>query len=236
MERIAKRMARLGLCSRRDAEKWISQGRVIVNGTKLTSPATNVSDSCKIKVDGKLLGKPEGTRLWRYHKRVGFLTTHNDPQGRPNIFQTLPTTLPRVISIGRLDINSEGLLLLTNDGQLARKMELPRTGLTRTYKARVYGLVKKSALAELKRGITVGKVHYGPIHAHLDRQVGANAWLSIALKEGKNREIRHALATINLRVNRLIRVSYGQFSLGSLAPGTLHEVIGMDKKLPYGSQ
>ena len=236
MERIAKRMARLGLCSRRDAEKWILQGRVIVNGDKLTNPATNVSETCKIRVDGKLLGKPEGTRLWRYHKRVGFLTTHNDPQGRPNIFQTLPTSLPRVISIGRLDINSEGLLLLTNDGQLARRMELPVTGLIRTYRARVHGLVQKSALAQLKQGITVGNVRYEPINARLDRQVGANAWLSISLKEGKNREIRNALATINLRVNRLIRVGYGQFSLGSLSPGTIDEVIGTEKKLPYHSQ
>ena len=236
MERIAKRMARLGLCSRRDAEKWISQGRVVLNGTKLTSPATNVSDSCKIKVDGKLLGEPEGTRLWRYHKRVGLLTTHNDPQGRPNIFQTLPPSLPRVISIGRLDINSEGLLLLTNDGQLARKMELPATGLTRTYRVRVHGLVQTNALAKLKQGINLGNVRYEPINARLDRQVGSNAWLSMTLKEGKNREIRNALATINLRVNRLIRVGYGQFSLGSLAPGAIDEVANMKKKLPYHLQ
>ena len=236
MERIAKRMARLGLCSRRDAEKWISQGRVVLNGTKLTSPATNVSDSCRIKVDGKLLGKPEDTRLWRYHKRVGLLTTHNDPQGRPNIFQTLPPSLPRVISIGRLDINSEGLLLLTNDGQLARKMELPATGLTRTYRVRVHGLVQTNALAKLKQGINLGNVRYEPINARLDRQVGSNAWLSMTLKEGKNREIRNALATINLRVNRLIRVGYGQFSLGSLAPGAIDEVANMKKKLPYHLQ
>ena len=236
MERIAKRMARLGLCSRRDAEEWIRKGRVVVNGNTLNDPATNVSESCQIKVDGRLLGKPEGTRLWRYHKRAGFLTTHNDPQGRANIFQTLPTSIPRVISIGRLDLNSEGLLLLTNDGNLARKMELPRTGLARTYRARVHGLVRKSALAELKKGISVGNVRYGPIHARLERQVSSNAWLSITLKEGKNREIRNALATINLRVNRLIRVNYGGFSLGSLAPGDINEVTNLEKKLPHGLQ
>ena len=224
MERIAKRMARFGLCSRREAEKWVRGGRVRVNGLSLIDPATNVTEECKIHVDGKLLGNPEATRLWRYHKPKGLLTSHRDPQGRPTIFDTLSKSIPRVVSVGRLDMNSEGLLLLTNDGALARKMELPATGLTRSYRVRVHGFVDKTALAKLKNGITIDGLRYGPVEALLDRQVGHNAWLSVALKEGKNREIRNVLQEIGLRVNRLIRVGYGPFSLGSLSSGATAEI------------
>ena len=217
-------MARFGLCSRREAEKWVRGGRVRVNGLTLTDPATNVTAECKIHVDGQLLGDPEATRLWRYHKPKGLLTSHRDPQGRPTIFDSLSTSIPRVVSVGRLDMNSEGLLLLTNDGALARRMELPATGLTRSYRVRVHGFVNKTALAKLKNGITIDGLHYGSVEALLDRQVGHNAWLSVALKEGKNREIRNVLRGIGLTVNRLIRVGYGPFSLGSLPSGAAVEI------------
>ena len=224
MDRIAKKIARHGLCSRREAEKWIQQGRVIVDGVTLTSPAFNVSSESQIQVDGKLLDAQQPSRLWLYHKPAGLLTSHTDPAGRPTIFQSLSKTIPRVISVGRLDMNSEGLLLLTNDGVLARYLELPSTGLSRKYRVRVHGVVRESALGRLKKGVTLDGVRYGKIYAILDRRVGHNSWLSIELNEGKNREIRKVLLGIGLKVNRLIRTEYGPFSLGSLPPGEVREL------------
>src|SRR5436309_9755134 len=186
-ERIAKVMARAGLCSRRDAERWIAEGRVRVDGTILTSPAVTVTPASDIKVDGKPLAKPAPPRLWRYHKPAGLVTTHRDEKDRPTIFDKLPPGMPRVISIGRLDLNSEGLLLLTNDGALARRLELPATGWLRRYKVRVHGEVEPERLAALEKGITVGGVGYGPIRAALERQQASNAWIAIALREGKSR-------------------------------------------------
>ena len=223
-ERIAKVLARAGLCSRREAERWIVEGRVAVNGTVLTTPAVLVSGADSVTVDGRPLPKQEPTRLWRYNKPVGIVTTQRDPQGRPTVFETLPPELPRVVSIGRLDLNSEGLLLLTNDGALARFLELPSTGWPRRYRVRVRGRVAPEALARLKRGVTVEGVRYGPIEAVLDRQTGANAWLTVSLREGKNREIRRVLESIGLSVNRLIRISFGPFHLGKLADGAVEEV------------
>ena len=217
-------MARAGLCSRREAERWILAGRVTVNGLPLTNPATNVTKDCEVRVDGTKLGLPEATTLWRYHKSKGFLTSNRDPQGRPTIFDTLPKTMERVISVGRLDMNSEGLLLLTNDGELARKLELPSTGLKRKYRARVHGIVDPVKLDRLKNGITLDGIRYGPISVLLDRRGGHNSWLSVELKEGKNREIRNVLREIGLQVNRLIRTDYGPFSLGSLPAGKVAEV------------
>ena len=183
-ERIAKRLARAGLCSRREGESWIYEGRVTVDGTVLTSPAITVSIHSSIKVDGKLIPTPAEPRLWRYHKPCGLLTTHRDPQGRPTVFNSLPTGLPRMISVGRLDINSEGLLLLTNNGDLARRLELPGTGLLRRYRVRVYGIPDGSELKALKKGIVVNGVHYGPLFATLARQLRRNSWLSLTLREG----------------------------------------------------
>ena len=222
--RIAKAMARAGLCSRRDAERWIAEGRVSVNGAVLASPAITVGPADKIEVDGKALRKPEPTRLWRYHKPRGRVTTHRDPEGRPTVFEAMPEDMPRVISIGRLDFNTEGLLLLTNNGALARHLELPATGWLRRYRVRAHGNVAPKALASLRDGIEVDGVHYGPIEASLDRQQGANVWLTIGLREGKNREVRKILATLRLEVTRLIRLSFGPFALGDLEPGEIDEV------------
>src|SRR5579871_4884805 len=188
-ERIAKRLARAGLCSRRDAERWIEAGRVSVDGKKLTTPAFLVTEASRILVDGKPIQETEKTRMWRYHKPAGLMTTHRDPQGRPTLFERLPPQLPRVVSVGRLDLNSEGLLLLTNDGALARRLELPANGWQRRYRVRVHGKPDPEELAKLTRGVTVEGVRYGPIKAVLDRQQGANAWLTVALSEGRNREI-----------------------------------------------
>ena len=188
----------------------------MVNGVPLTDPATNVTEECEVRVDGTKIGLPEATTLWRYHKPKGFLTSNGDPQGRPTVFDILPDNIGRVISVGRLDMNSEGLLLLTNDGGLARKLELPSTGLIRKYRVRVHGTVDPVRLANLKNGITVEGIRYGSISVILDRQVGRNSWLSVKLKEGKNREIRNVFREIGLQVNRLIRTDYGPFSLGSL--------------------
>ena len=243
-ERIAKVMARAGLCSRREAERWIADGRVLVNGKVLTTPAITVTDADMVVVDGHPLPSREPPRVWRYHKPAGLMTTHSDERGRPTVFDALPPGLPRVISVGRLDFNSEGLLLLTNDGGLARKMELPATGWTRRYRARAYGTVDPAALARLAKGIVVDGVHYGPIRATLDSETGGehgdetrhprkqglekkttgNVWLTLALSEGKNREVRRVLEHLGLTVSRLIRVAYGPFQLGNLERGDVEEV------------
>ena len=225
-ERIAKRLARAGLCSRRDAERWIAEGRVVVNGKRLSSPAFNVAEHDRIAVDGKPIPTAEPARLWRYHKPRGLVTTARDPQGRPTVFAALPPGLPRVIAVGRLDLGSEGLLLLTNDGELARRIELPSTGWVRRYRVRVHGTVEHKRLDTLDRGITIDGVTYGEIRARLDRQQGDNAWLTISLAEGKNREIRRVCEHLGWPVNRLIRLSFGPFQLGSLAPGAVEEVTG----------
>jgi len=222
--RIAKAMARAGLCSRREAERWIVEGRVRVNGRKLTTPAFEVSDKDEVLVDGKPLPSPEPVRLWRYHKPRGLVTTHKDPQGRPTVFAALPPDLPRVVSIGRLDFNSEGLLLLTNDGTLARHLELPATGWLRRYRVRAHGRVSQGELDALKDGVEIEGVRYGAIEATLDSVQSANAWLTIGLREGKNREVRRILAHLGLEVNRLIRISYGPFQLLDLKPGAVEPV------------
>jgi 23S rRNA pseudouridine2605 synthase len=223
-ERIAKRLARAGLCSRRDAERWIAAGRVKVDGEVLTTPACVVTEKSRIEVDGKPLPEAERPRLWRYHKPPGEIVTARDPQGRKTIFDSLPKSMPRTIAIGRLDFMSEGLLLLTNDGGLARRLELPANGWIRQYRARVHGEVAAERLAALAKGIAVEGVHYGPIKASLDRQQRTNAWLNIALAEGKNREVRRVLAHLDLPVVRLIRTAFGPFHLGDLERGAVQEM------------
>ena len=223
-ERIAKRLARAGLCSRREAERWIADGRVTLNGKVLDSPAVNVGEKDRIAVDGKALPAAEVARLWRYHKPKGLVTTHKDPEGRRTVFEELPGELPRVISIGRLDLTSEGLLLLTNDGALGRHLELPATGWTRRYRVRVYGKVDGKALDKLAQGISVDGQHYGPIKARLDSARKDNTWLTLALKEGKNREVRRILEHLGLQVTRLIRIAYGPFQLGDLEAGGVAHV------------
>jgi 23S rRNA pseudouridine2605 synthase len=223
-ERIAKALARAGLCSRREAERWIAHGRVAVDGAVLTSPARNVDDTSWIEVDGKPLPTRGPTRLFRFHKPAGLVTTHRDPRGRATVFDKLPTGLPRLVSVGRLDLNSEGLLLLTNDGGLARELELPSRGWIRRYRVRVHGAVTQGQLTPLDRGLRVDGVEYGPIIATLDRMQGANAWLTASLREGRNREIRKVMAALGLDVTRLIRVAYGPFQLGDLPRGAIAEV------------
>jgi 23S rRNA pseudouridine2605 synthase len=223
-ERIAKVMARAGLCSRRDAERWILAGRVAVDGVMLTTPAVVVTSANTIAVDGKPLPERSARRLWRYHKPAGLVTSHKDPAGRPTVFERLPEGLPRVVSVGRLDLNSEGLLLLTNDGGLARALELPATGWTRRYRVRVHGDVDEAALKSLEKGITISGIHYGSITAALDRKQGSNAWLTVALAEGKNREIRRVMEHMGLKVTRLIRIAYGPFQLGHLPAGQVAEI------------
>ncbi len=222
--RIAKAMARAGLCSRREAERWIAEGRVNVNGKVLKTPAFEIGPRDKVLVDGKQLPTAEPPSLWRYYKPRGLVTTHNDPQGRPTVFQSLPEDMPRVISVGRLDFNSEGLLLLTNDGAVARHMELPATGWLRRYRVRAHGRVSQADLDKLKDGIEIEGVRYGPIEATLDSVQGANAWVTVALREGKNREVRRILAHLGVEVNRLIRISYGPFQLLDLKPGEVEPV------------
>src|SRR5262245_39851967 len=223
-ERIAKAIARAGLCSRREAETWIAAGRVAVNGEVIASPARNVTALDRVTVDGQPLPRRERTRLFLYHKPRGLLTSHADPGGRPTIFTALPKGLPRLISVGRLDINTEGLLLLTNDGALARVLELPATGWLRRYRVRAHGRVGQDQLERLTAGITVDGVHYGPIEATLDRAQGSNVWLTFAIREGKNREVRNVLGHLGLAVNRLIRVSFGPFQLGELPVGAITEI------------
>jgi 23S rRNA pseudouridine2605 synthase len=222
--RVAKAMARAGLCSRREAERWIEQGRVSVNGSLLKSPARDVSERDRITVDDTPLPPAEPPRLWRYHKPRGLVTTHRDPDGRPTVFAALPEHLPRVISVGRLDFNTEGLLLLTNAGALARHLELPSTGWLRRYRVRAHGSVTQAALEALRDGSEIAGVRYGPIEAILDKTQGANVWLSLALREGKNREVRSVLESLGLTVNRLIRISFGPFQLLELEPGAVEPV------------
>jgi 23S rRNA pseudouridine2605 synthase len=226
--RIAKAMARAGLCSRRDAERWIADGRVKVNGETITSPALDVTPKDRVLVDGAPLPDAEATQLWRYAKPRGLVTTHRDPEGRPTVFENLPDDMPRVVSIGRLDVNTEGLLLLTTDGELARYLELPATGWLRRYRVRAHVKpghnLTQADLDALKDGVTIEGIHYGPIEATLDSRQGMNVWITIGLREGKNREVRKILSSFDLDVNRLIRVSFGPFQLLDLKPGTVERV------------
>ncbi len=223
-QRIAKVIARAGLASRREAEAWIAAGRVAVNGTTIASPAIGVTGSDRITVDGEPLPARQRTRLFLYHKPRGLMTTHADPQGRPTIFQNLPRDLPRLISVGRLDFNTEGLVLLTNDGALARLLELPATGWLRRYRVRAHGTITQDRLDDLRRGVTIDGIHYGAIEAALDRVQGSNVWLTLGIREGKNREVRNVLGHLGLGVTRLIRISFGPFQLGDLGQGEVEEV------------
>jgi 23S rRNA pseudouridine2605 synthase len=223
-DRIAKFLARAGVASRRDAERLLAGGKVLVNNVRVDHPATFVSPGDIVVVDGAVIDAPQRARLWRYHKPDGVMTTHKDPQGRPTVFEKMPAGMPRVVSVGRLDLNSEGLLLLTNDGALARQLELPANGWLRRYRVRVHGEVEPAALASLGRGLTIEGVRYAPIEAGLDSKRGSNAWLTVSLHEGRNREIRRVTAHLNLAVTRLIRVAYGPFQLGNLARGEIAEV------------
>ncbi|MGZ8370175.1 MAG: pseudouridine synthase [Caulobacteraceae bacterium] len=225
---MARALARSGVASRRDVERMITEGRVAVNGQVLTSPAVNVGPKDILTVDGAVVADAEPTRLWRYHKPAGLLTTHKDPKGRPTVFASLPAAMPRVISVGRLDIATEGLLLLTNDGELARSLELPSNGWVRVYRARAYGRCSQAKLDELKDGVVIDGVAYGPVHAAIERppkdaKASANLWLTVSISEGKNREVRRVLEHVGLQVSRLIRVAHGPFELGDLPPGALVE-------------
>ena len=223
-ERIARRVARAGLCSRREAERWIAAGRVAVDGVRVASPATNVDESDRVTVDGRALPAAAPARLWRYHKPRGLITSHRDPKNRATVFDRLPAALPRVVSVGRLDLNAEGLLLLTNDGALARRMTLPANGWRRRYRVRAFGHIGPDALARLGRGITVDGVAYGPIKAEVERHTASHVWLRMTLIEGKNREIRRVLGHLGLEVNRIIRTHFGPFALGRLRPSEVAEV------------
>ena len=223
-ERIAKVIARAGICSRRDAEKLILEGRVKLDGVIVTSPALNVTANNVIQVDEKPLAEPESARLWRYHKPSGLVTTHKDEKGRPTVFANLPKHLGRVVSVGRLDFNSEGLLLLTNDGDIARRLEIPAAGWTRIYRARLFGKVTQAELDRLATGITIDGVKYGPIVADLERSKGMYSWATVSLKEGKNREVKRVMERLGLKVARLIRTAYGPFQLGQLAEGQIEEI------------
>ena len=223
-ERIAKWLAHAGVASRRDIERMIGEGRIKRNNELVTHPATFVVPGDLVVVDGVPVTPPGRARLWRYHKPEGLVTTHRDPEGRPTVFEKLPKDLPRVVSVGRLDLNSEGLLLLTNDGALARRLELPANGWLRRYRVRVFGLPQPALLATLARGVTVDGVKYGPIEAGLDATKGDNAWITVALREGRNREVRKVMAHLGLAVSRLIRVAYGPFQLGKLPRGAVEEV------------
>ena len=222
--RIAKVLARAGVASRREVERMIAAGRVAVNGMRITRPAFNVTPVDILSVDGKPVDAPDRTRLWLYHKPRGLVTSNADEKGRKTVFEALPVGMPRVMSIGRLDINSEGLLLLTNDGGLKRELELPSTGWLRRYRIRVKGIAQSEDFAPLRKGITINGERFQPMQITFDRQQGANAWLTVGLREGKNREIRRAMGEIGLDVNRLIRVSYGTFQLNELQPGEVEEI------------
>lgn len=223
-DRIAKVMARAGLCSRRDAERWIADGRVFVNGKQLDSPALNISADDEVVVDGKTMPTKERTRLWLYHKPKGLVSSNKDSEGRPTVFASLPKEMPRVISVGRLDINTEGLLLLTNDGSLARHLELPSTGWLRRYRVRAFGRITQANLDEIADGVAIEGVLYGAIEAELERVQGSNVWITIGIREGKNREVKKILEHLGLVVNRLIRTSYGPFQLGDVATGDVKEI------------
>lgn len=223
-DRIAKVIARAGICSRRDAEKLIGEGKVTLDGKPVTTPATKVVADQVVAVDGKPLSQPDPARLWRYHKPAGHVTTHRDPQGRPTVFDHLPKSLPRVVSVGRLDVNSEGLLLLTNDGEIARRLEMPAGGWTRKYRARLFGNVTQADLDKLAEGVTIQGVKYGPIIADLERSRGVYSWATVTLKEGKNREVKRVMESLGLKVARLIRVQFGPFHLGQLAEGMAEEI------------
>ncbi len=223
-ERIAKVIARSGACSRRNAEKLIAEGRVAVNGEPVTSPALNVDSDSLVSIDGKAIAHAQPARLWRYHKPAGLVTTHRDPEGRPTVFSRLPASMPRTISVGRLDINSEGLLLLTNDGELARRLELPSQGWTRRYRVRLFGSVTQEQLDRLMEGVTVDGIRYQPVKAELERSRGPYAWATVSLQEGKNREIKRLMEHLGLKVARLIRISFGPFHLGHLPEGAVAEI------------
>jgi 23S rRNA pseudouridine2605 synthase len=234
-ERIAKRIAAAGLCSRREAERWIAAGRIAVDGVILDSPAVNGTADSLVTVDGEPIPGSAPTRLWRYHKPRGLVTTHRDPEGRPTVFDSLPSDMPRVISVGRLDLPSEGLLLLTTDGDLARRLELPATGWVRRYRVRIHGHPAPKDLAFLAAGPTVDGVRYGPVTAEIERTQGANTWLAVSLAEGKNREIRRLMRHLGYSVSRLIRTAYGPFQLGHLAPGEIREVSSKVLREQLGS-
>jgi len=223
-ERIAKVIARAGICSRREAERYIEQRRIAVNGKVLDSPAVTVLPEDKITVDQKPLPAKERTRVWRYYKPAGLITSHKDPEGRPTVFDSLPDSLPRVISVGRLDLNSEGLLLLTNDGELARRIELPSTGWVRRYRVRIHGEMTPEIMTKLAQGVIVEGIRYAGVQVVIDKKQGTNTWLTVALKEGKNREIRRLMDFFDLKVTRLIRISYGPFQLGALPKGGIDEI------------
>ena len=241
-ERIAKAIARAGLGSRRDAERMIAEGRVMLDGEIVTSPARNVTENNVIQVDGKPLAAREPARLWRYHKPSGLVTTHKDEKGRDTVFASLPKSLGRVVSVGRLDFNSEGLLLLTNDGEIARRLEVPSAGWVRKYRARLFGKVTQADLDKLATGVTIAGVTYGPIVADIERSKGVYSWVTVSLKEGKNREVKRVMESLGLKVARLIRISYGPFQLGHLAEGQIEEIparlwreqlgIGRKKRAP----
>jgi 23S rRNA pseudouridine2605 synthase len=223
-QRIAKLLARAGVASRREAERMIAEGRVALNGEKLTTPATLLESLAGVSVDGKPVSPPSATRLFRFYKPQQTITAVRDPKGRPTIYDRLPPGLPRLMPVGRLDFMTEGLLLLTNDGELKRRLELPRTGVVRTYRARAYGHVSQAQLEALSEGVTIGGVHYGSINANLERRTGSNCWVELSLTEGKNREVRNVLAHLGLQVSRLIRTAYGPLTLDGLEPAQVDEV------------
>lgn len=223
-QRIAKLLARAGVASRREIERMIADRRVAIDGIAIETPATLLTSLHKVTVDGKPVAQPAPARLFRYHKPPGLLTAERDPKGRPTIYDRLPTDLPRVMPVGRLDLNTEGLLLLTTDGELKRTLELPSTGIPRTYRARAYGAISQDQLEDLIEGIEIDGMRYGSIDANLERRTGANVWIEMKLTEGKNREVRRVLEHLGLQVSRLIRTAYGPFPLGDLAPGEVDEI------------
>jgi 23S rRNA pseudouridine2605 synthase len=227
-QRIAKLLARAGVASRREVERMIAEGRVALNGEKLTTPATLLDDLSGVSVDGKPVRAAAATRLFRYYKPQATITAASDPKGRPTIYDRLPAGLPRVMPVGRLDFMTEGLLLLTNDGELKRQLELPRTGIVRTYRARAYGQVTQEQLERLAEGVTIEGMRYGPINANLERRTGSNCWIEMSLAEGKNREVRRVLEHLGLQVSRLIRTAYGPFTAEGMAPGEVDEIAQID--------